>query len=1541
MLIAVGSRTTTRSRVNSWTQPSRWVPPFSIFPSLWPRDCSFSIDSANPAGFDPHIQMLPSIHDADAKKRRRRQLRSDMRTLSKQGVSFTRAHPARKSIHSGKISAWSTQSEIHAIVHSTPILRSSRTTAPLLVQTTHRVKYPETTRHDPFASPAHRTVPQKRRKTGAAPSPFRVKNYEVPDTEDSRTITSKMKKRRRLLQKERRQQAVEEEPSLGSTRSFASLWTIHSILAASTTNNMYKSIDSIGSTNSIGSINTTGSVQDYTTTIPAEFLGLERMLMLQKEMAKAECRTLQKKTQDEMDVSMLMLPADFLFQHNFEHYAKDRSMENVMRVMKRLVSNAKSQAWHMWLAFVAVEQNKEQFARVHRLKQQKGTELMVRIGKRITMNQLFVGFSTWRTVIIKIINFEHYDSAVAIQKHWRSMQGRQRSACRKYKIDSFNLNTLFMEWQERRWRVQHAAAALQCRIEHRACNVIANALRSRLARRALQLKRMALMHATMEQSMALRVQCAWRKKQGRFTLFLKQRARKALEEEQMYAASDIERVFRGFSGRLAFKRALKKKHDGNKARMFLKRMMNQKLYQRFVRWKTMAQRQATVKRMMKRSLGGKLMRIFMLWYDNVQDIKASMTDAERARLADLARMEELRLIAEENDRRVKVALKRMFNRVLVGCFNSWIGLVDQHRRVKHLAMKIFAGKKQGRFMQWVEWLEDVKEERAEMGQLAWEAEQQRLKEIAQQEAAAEKERIRKLKWAVAKMNSRLISACFCALREWNIQMKGVRSMLIRILQGIKLRLFERWWSVVLDRREQLNTSSAFLRRLMNQKLYQAFHKWHLTYRTACRVRIKFARVLMGKKRYFFEKWNENGLKGQGTRIINELNAIKHERGRFLGLSKGMTTVVHEIMHSGIDVLTWDDLTVLKRAIAQTNSFQQLEIKAALRVQTRWRTRNGQLAYHLLLAGKREKANEELKAVLLLSRVIRGRRGRRASVKMKEQRYKEKMKEKYKRERRQEKEREAWIQETEENEFRESLIAKRKIELKLEAAKLKNQLAQEEAEEQKWKNEQLNEEKKQHELSMAKARNDQVSKFGGWVATSDVRTGDVFYHNELTGASQWEKPAELGGGGGDGSGVASWIELEHGTGEKYFYNTVTGQSSWTDPRKAMMRAPKIEKRRCSGKKCVDKKTKLTAVAVRECIRCRVDFCMPCFVAAHKSKKKNDHRFKPIVDKKITTLKCRDCTAMASRWCKPCDVNFCDNCFGWAHQGGSLALHECQMFVPGSQTCAECENRVAVKECHQCGDPFCSHCYSLQHRSGTKKRHTFSAIEVVKELLKDAEEYCSVCHVRAADRACDPCGDPYCSRCFKETHKTANKKGHTWTPWSKIRTGRDWVQINDEVSGEILYFNVKSRKTQSNKPTGLMSGLERDIDKKRLLAEKEMSARLDKERELIRLRQETTSMSREISMVGTQLEEAQKVILPKRRSFFSSVLKNPKNLMKSRIVAYKIKQENHAQEKEFLRSRLITEERDVEIAREAKEFGSDRHADTVVDQLIGGLKKAPSE
>ena len=1502
--------------------------------------------------------MLPSIYRQavdDTPTSKSRQLRSDLRTLSTSGIHFTN-NPARKSIRSGKITSQSTAKEIANIIHQTPLLRSKHTS--LKFQTKKNRSKPETLNGSLFQkrqkkSKKVRSNDNLRSKKSKSLRSYRVANYRDNIT-NGPSLSTKMKRRRKKLKRER-QEKLSEEPSLGSSRSFSSIWTIHALLAASESDEIQqKSASGIYTGPRDSSFSSTPMIRanidpNNLNQIPAEFQRVERMLRLQKEMARTECQTIRMETFDEMDVSLMMLPADFLFKHKFQKYAQERSFDNVVRVMKRLVSNAKSQAFEIWYTFIEKLRREETFARVNAFKKQKGTEVLSKIGKRIMLGSLYRSLTTWKRTVDRIVHTETTNAACVIQRHWRAKCTLTILKRFKLKIKRVTINILFLEWQERRWRSKHAADALQYRKEHRAAIILAGALRRVLANRELHARKMQRTQEQMEVSMALRVQCAWRRKQGRFSLFLKQRAREALEEEQLYAASDIERVYRGYIGRNLYREKIKQKEDERKAKNCLRRLLRRRQASAFDTWSEKARRQAGVKRMMKRSLGGKLAKTFLTWQENVWNIIDDRGDEENLRRKlqkeriERERIETLRIEAEriEHERKIKAALRRMFSRVLTGAYNSWYAYTNQRIRAKKLARKILGNILESRFEQWFDWTKDTMEHRATMGKLAWEQEQARLAKEAAIAEAEEKERIRKLKWAVAKMNQRLISACYLALRESAIQQIGVKNMMKRVMQGTKRQLYDRWWNVVLDRREQQKTGSAFLRRLMNRKLYSAFSTWYNNWRTACRIRSKWAKKLMGKKRYFFEKWNENGLKGQGQRELNKLIAVHAERGRFIGLSKAMTSVVNEILNSGIDELTWDDLKILRRATVCIQDFSQREDKAALRVQSRWRARKGQLAYQLIQQGKRMERDRELRAVLMLSRVIRGRMGRRTSMQMRVTRDKEKMKARYKRERRQEKEREQWLLETEENEFRETLIAKRKMELKLEQARMKNELAKHEAEETSWKNKKEEEEKKKRDLLKAKERADYVASFGGWVETADIRSGTSYYYNELTGASQWEKPVELGGvgqGEGDGESMAAWIELEHGTGEKYFYNTVTGQSSWKDPRKLKMRAPKIEKRRCMGKtkKCFNKKAGKTAVAVRECIRCREDYCMDCFVEAHKSKKKNSHRFKPIIEKKTNTLDCRDCTAMASRWCKNCDVNFCDNCYAWAHQGGSSALHECQMFVPGSQVCAECEKRVAIKSCNQCGDPFCGNCYDLQHRSGTKKRHTFNEIEVVKEILKDAEEYCSVCNVRAADRACDPCGDPFCSRCFIETHKSANKKGHSFTPWSKIRTGRDWVKINDEVSGEVLYFNVKTRKTQTNKPTGLMSGMERDIDKKRMLAEKEMSARLDKERELLRLRQETTMLSREMKVTQGQLEEVSKVQLPGRRSFFGEILRSPKKIMKSSILKFQIQEENTQKEKDFLRSRLITNDRDDEINADAKQFGSDRHADKVVDSLIGKLK-----
>ena len=89
------------------------------------------------------------------------------------------------------------------------------------------------------------------------------------------------------------------------------------------------------------------------------------------------------------------------------------------------------------------------------------------------------------------------------------------------------------------------------------------------------------------------------------------------------------------------------------------------------------------------------------------------------------------------------------------------------------------------------------------------------------------------------------------------------------------------------------------------------------------------------------------------------------------------------------------------------------------------------------------------------------------------------------------------------------------------------------------------------------------------------------------------------------------------------------------------------------------------------------------------------------------------------------------------------------------------------------------------------------------------------------------------------------------------------------------------------------------------------------------------------VGDAFEEQGKVMLPQRRSFFGEILRSPTKIAKARVLNWEIANDNKKREKEFLRSRLITEERDEEIEKAAQTFGTEGHADRVVDTLVSKL------
>ncbi|PRQ45719.1 putative WW domain-containing protein [Rosa chinensis] len=73
---------------------------------------------------------------------------------------------------------------------------------------------------------------------------------------------------------------------------------------------------------------------------------------------------------------------------------------------------------------------------------------------------------------------------------------------------------------------------------------------------------------------------------------------------------------------------------------------------------------------------------------------------------------------------------------------------------------------------------------------------------------------------------------------------------------------------------------------------------------------------------------------------------------------------------------------------------------------------------------------------------------------------------------------------------------------------------------------------------------------GWVAAKDPASGALYYFNEATGRSQWEKPAETSSNTPLPSPLSlqeDWVEaLDETTGHKYYYNMKTHVSQWKHP-----------------------------------------------------------------------------------------------------------------------------------------------------------------------------------------------------------------------------------------------------------------------------------------------------------------------------------------------------------------------------------------------------------
>jgi hypothetical protein len=89
------------------------------------------------------------------------------------------------------------------------------------------------------------------------------------------------------------------------------------------------------------------------------------------------------------------------------------------------------------------------------------------------------------------------------------------------------------------------------------------------------------------------------------------------------------------------------------------------------------------------------------------------------------------------------------------------------------------------------------------------------------------------------------------------------------------------------------------------------------------------------------------------------------------------------------------------------------------------------------------------------------------------------------------------------------------------------------------------------------------------------------------------------------------------------------------------------------------------------------------------------------------------------------------------------------------CVECVKKVAIRACEECGDGFCTMCYKTTHASGSRKQHTWKPAGPID---------CTECEEELAERWCVSCDEAYCDDCWRKVHSKGKRRFH---PFSQVQ------------------------------------------------------------------------------------------------------------------------------------------------------------------------------
>jgi hypothetical protein len=110
------------------------------------------------------------------------------------------------------------------------------------------------------------------------------------------------------------------------------------------------------------------------------------------------------------------LPLTFLFERSTQDYCQRRAIENVDRVLKRLLSAQLSAGVRKWKKFVELQRDEEAEARLTLIRQGTGAEAMKLVGKRLLNKKLYQALRRWKFVIRLQKREEKKIAAIVIQQ---------------------------------------------------------------------------------------------------------------------------------------------------------------------------------------------------------------------------------------------------------------------------------------------------------------------------------------------------------------------------------------------------------------------------------------------------------------------------------------------------------------------------------------------------------------------------------------------------------------------------------------------------------------------------------------------------------------------------------------------------------------------------------------------------------------------------------------------------------------------------------------------------------------------------------------------------------------------------------------------------------------------------------------------------------------------------------------------------------------------------------------------------------------------